>query len=995
MSGDPKASRLPRTCWGVDVFEPAVTPRLFGMPPGADFPGALAQGITARLRHAPPEAVARVTVYLNTARMLTRVRSAFQSMGPGFLPRLRLVTDLGPETLSDLPPAVPRLRRQLELAQLVQGLIAQQPGFASATAAFDLAESLADLMDEMHAEGVLPAALDRPGLADDHAAHWERSLAFLRIIGRWFGTDAPPEVEARQRLAVQRTISKWAAQPPRDPVIVAGSTGSRGATALFMQAVARLPQGAVILPGFDFEMPESAWNSLDSGGVPDEDHPQFRFARLLSSLDVRPHGVALWAQASPADAARNRVVSLALRPAPITDQWLSEGAKLGSLGPATSGLSLVEAASPREEALATAAALRRAADDGRRAALVSPDRVLVRRVTAALDRWGITPDDSAGSPLHMTPPGRFLRHVAGLFGRPVTIESLLTLLKHPITATGGDHRGQHLLNTRALELHLRRHGPPFPDSESLLRWAGEGNEREGWARWLGDWLSRLPDGTDQPLSAFVETLSGLVEDLAAGNPGSVEASELWRKQAGRAVRDRLDLIRSEAVHGGAFTTGGFADLLGAVLQRETLPEADATHPTIVIQGTREARELQADLVILAGLNEGVWPAPPAPDPWLSRQMRLQVGLLLPERQIGLAAHDFQQAIAAPEVILTRSTRDDEAQTVPSRWLDRLTNLLLGLDGEDGALARMRERGQIWLDLARQMDAAPTIAPAGRPAPRPPVNVRPAELPVTAIRTLIRDPYAIYARYILRLRPLDPLAPRPDARLRGQALHLIVERFIKERPEGESRAEAFERLLGLTTEVLADEIPWPSAQRLWRARIARFADHFVRREAARAAAGKPVIVEGTGSITLPESKFTLTARPDRIDQDEDGHLHVLDYKSGAPPSKKMQEIFDKQLLLEAAMAERGAFREIGPQPVTAVTYIHLGGEGKEKTTRRDDIDLPEVWERFTKLIQSYGERKSGYISRRAVFDAAREGDYDHLARFGEWRQGDPSQPEDVG
>ena len=118
-------------------------------------------------------------------------------------------------------------------------------------------------------------------------------------------------------------------------------------------------------------------------------------------------------------------------------------------------------------------------------------------------------------------------------------------------------------------------------------------------------------------------------------------------------------------------------------------DADGTDRTICIRGSREAREVQADLVILAGLNEGIWPQPAAPDPWLSRQMRLKLGLLLPERQIGLAAHDFQQALAARQVILTRATRDDEAQTVPSRWLDRLINLMTGLEGETGAVQAMQ------------------------------------------------------------------------------------------------------------------------------------------------------------------------------------------------------------------------------------------------------------------------------------------------------------------
>lgn len=965
------------------------------MPPGANFALALAQGLRARLADQPPETTARVTLYLNSGGMLKRVRAAFHDLGPGVLPRLRLVGAPGEGGLAGLPAAAPRLRRRLELARMVQELVAHQPDFAPGSAAFDLADSLADLIEEMQGEGIAPKALEAPGLAEDHAAHWERSLAFLRIVGRWFGDGAEADAALRQRLAVEALAAGWAKHPPADPLIVAGSTGSRGTTALLIQAVAQLPQGAVVLPGFDFDLPDFGWNSLDSGPVPDEDHPQYRFRRLMVSLGLTARDVRPWQGAAAPDPARNRLVSLALRPAPVTDQWLAEGAGLGDLGPACCGLSLIEAKSPRDEALAIAAILRKAADDGRSAALVTPDRILARRVTAALDRWDLRPDDSAGRPLHLTAPGRFLRHVAGLCARPATIEALLTLLKHPLAATGGGDRGQHLLNTRDLELHLRRHGPPFPDGSALRSWAGERADRKGWADWLEGCLAPMADAPDHPLASLTEMFLRRAGEFAAGPAGTVEASELWQRPAGRKALAVMTALEADAGHGGRYTGVAFADLVAALLQRETLPETDASHPAIAIHGIREAREVQADLVILGGLNDGIWPAAPKPDPWLSRQMRMNVGLLSPERQIGLAAHDFQQAIAAPEVILTRAMRDDEAETVPSRWLGRLTNLLRGLDGEDGALAAMRARGQVWCALAARLEEALALPPAPRPAPRPPVEARPKELPVTAINRLIRDPYAVYARYILRLKPLDPLSPQPDARLRGQVLHKIVERFVKERPGGEDHTAAVARLMATSAEVLADEIPWHSAQRLWLGRIGRLADRFARREAARAKGASPVLLEGPGGIGVAGLDFRLTARPDRIDQDGDGRLHIYDYKSGQPPTKKQQAAFDKQLLLEGAMAERGSFPGLGPQEVAAITYIHLGGDGKEVTTTGAEADFGAVWDSFVRLMARYMSREQGYIARRAVFEAAREGDYDQLARFGEWQMSSPSSPEDVG
>lgn len=980
------------------MFAPADQPRVFGLPPGADFPTALVAGLRSRMADSPPEAMARVTVLLNTSKMRDRVRAAFQQGGPCLLPRLRVITDLGAEPFPDFPAAVPALRRRLELTRLVAELVSRQKDFAPGTAIYDLADSLAGLLEEMSDEGVSFDALEQPGLADDHAAHWERSLTFLRIIAPFLDDASEPDTAARQRKAIELLKTRWQASQPADPIIVAGSTGSRGATALLMEAVARLPQGAVVLPGFDFDMPAHAWNSLYSAGKADEDHPQFRFIRLLNCLDLSPAAVSPWQVHAAPDPERNRLVSLALRPAPVTDQWLDEGAALLPLAPRASGMTLIEAPGARAEAISVALVLRSAVEKGQTAALIAADRTFARRVTVALDRWGITPDDSAGLPLPLSAPGRLLRHVAGLFGRQLTAEALLALLKHPLTATGAGERGNHLRFTRDLELSLRRHGPPFPAGEDIRRWAvrraAAEPDRIEWAAWLADWIDTCPEAKSAALPDYLDWLVIAVERLAAGPGGQASASELWQKTAGRLTLSVIEALRTEAAHGGTLSAAAFGDLLTSLLQKEPVRDAEPSHPQITIQGTREAREVQADLVVLSGLNEGIWPQPARPDPWLSRQMRLKIGLLAPERQIGLSAHDFQIAAAARAVVLTRAVRDDEAQTVPSRWLDRLTNLMEGLEGEKGALALMRERGRYWLDLATSHEEVAAKSSAPRPAPRPPVAARPRELPVTAITRLIRDPYAIYARYILKLRPLDPLRPEPDPLSRGKVLHAIVERFVRDRPHAETLAEARERLLSLSAEVLSTETPWPSAQRLWLARIARFADRFVADEAERFAQGEPVLIEEEGGMDLTGLGFRLTAKPDRIDQRQDGTLHIYDYKSGSPPTPKQLKDFEKQLPLEAAMAERGAFAKIAPQQVHGCSFIQLGGDGKTTRFGRDDLDPDREWQRLRNLVAHYFRPDQGYPARRALFKAEQVGDYDHLARYGEWEMSDTPVPEDL-
>lgn len=975
------------------MFDPGA-PRLFALPPGVDFPAALVAGLKRRLAGQPPEAMARVQLFLNTARMRRAVQEAFIAAGPGFLPRLHLVTGLDPLLAGeDFPAPVTPLRRRLELAQLVARLLAAQPGLAPRSATFDLADSLAALMEEMQGEGVPPSAIAALDVAD-HAALFQRTQEFLAIVTPLFADAAAPDPEGLRRRMVAALTERWQADPPAHPILIAGSTGSRGTTALLMQAVARLPQGAVVLPGFDAGLPAPVWEAMEDAATA-EDHPQYRHLRMARMLGITPEQIRPWQPLTPARPGMNRLISLSLRPAPVTDQWLAEGQSLPDLREATAHATLIEAPDPRAEALAVALILRQAVEAGRPVVLVTPDRMLSRRVTAALDRWRIRPDDSAGERLAMTAPGRLLRQLARMAGERLTAVRLLALLKHPLVASGGE-RGRHLLWTRDLELRLRRHGPVFPTGADLQLWAGR-RQDAGAAGW-GDWLARLLDplaraGT-APLADQVAGQRRLAEALAAGPSGS-GSGLLWQGTAGETALRLIEDLAAEAGHGGALSPRDYADLFDTLAMAAEVRETVQAHPLVRFIGTREARECRPGLVVLAGLNDGSWPRLADPDPWLNRAMRAAAGLTLPERQIGLSAHDYQQAVAAEEVVLTRAMRDAEAETLPSRWLNRLGNLMQGLPGRHGpqALEAMRARGRAWLDMAARLDAPDgREAPARRPAPRPPLEARPRELPVTAISRLIRDPYAIYARYILELQPLDPLLPQADAMARGTALHAILDRFIRERTGTDPLTER-RRLMAVADRVLAEEVPWPAARALWRARLERASAAFVAREAA--GEGTPAVIEERGTVALPGLGFRLTARPDRIDLLPDGRLHILDYKTGKPPTKKQQEAFDKQLLLEAALAERAGFAALGVREVARISYIGLDAAATIETTAIDPALTADAWARLCGLIGRYAARGQGYASRRAVERVDQVGDYDHLARFGEWEMTDPSFPEDVG
>ena len=974
---------------------------LFHEPMGVDFSTTFAAGLRARLNGQPPEAMARVTLLVNTTRMARRIEAALAASGATLLPRIGLVSDLAPLLPpGDAPVAgIAPLALRLRLTRLVARLLTSDPSLAPPSAAFDLASSLTLLLAEMQEEGMDADALTRIETGD-LSIHWQRTLQFLTIATDWLTEDGTLTPAGAQALSLDRLLQHWTERPPADPVIVAGSTASRAPTRRLIGAVLGLPQGAVVLPGLDTDMPDDAWASLtDPDGPGQQDHPQYRHAALLTSLTKTRAQTPRWGDAAPAAPHRNRLISLALRPAPATDAWRAEGPDLDGIAEACAGVTLLTAPSPGAEAAAIATGLRAALDQGRTAALITPDRTLSRQVAAQLDRWGIVPDDSAGRPLNQSAPGRLLLHSAEMRGQPVECEALTILLKHPLTHVGGD-RPAHLIRTRELEVKLLRGRPlAFPTRAALDHWLTDRKvpqAHDDWTLWLSDLLDAIPaQAALAPLATHVASHLSLIEMLAKGTGG--DTGTLWTDTAGHEARRVLDRLSKAAPERGdeLITARDYARILGALLSAEEVRDPFSPHPEVMIWGALEARVRTADLVILGGLNDDVWPGQPTPDPWLNRTMRRDAGLRLPDRSIGLSAHDFQQAAAGPEIWLSRATRTSEADTVPSRWLNRIEGLLTGIGPQgDAALNAMRARGDRWLSLAAQLDKpAKRIEPAPRPAPQLPPSVALDKLSVTAIETLIRDPYSIYARQILRLKAIPPLRQGPDARVRGQAVHDAMERFAQAVP-GPLPEDAPAQMRQALEEALALWTPWPGPRRLWLGKFNRIAADLIAAETTRRTLGRPTFVERGGALRFDDPPFTLTARADRID--DRGHtVAIYDYKTGPAPSKKQQTHFAKQLLLEALMVTEGAFPDIPQRQVEEIRYLSLGAKYAEAAPDDFGPDLIAATRtELLTLIRAYADGQP-FRARLAPDLLTYASDYDQLSRFGEWSDTDGATTIPVG
>jgi ATP-dependent helicase/nuclease subunit B len=503
-----------------------------------------------------------------------------------------------------------------------------------------------------------------------------------------------------------------------------------------------------------------------------------------------------------------------------------------------------------------------------------------------------------------------------------------------------------------------------------------------------------------PLSAAMEAKAPSLSDLARTHATAAEllaatdsesgASVLWRGPAGEAAGNLIAELIQDSDGIVLDDGGGYAELFRELAESRAVRPPYNRHRRLAILGPLEARLQDFDLVILGGLNEGTWPAEASSDPWLSRPMRESLGLEPPERRTGLAAHDFAMLAAMRSVLLTRSLKESGAPTNASRWILRIKQLAKGLQLD----SRLQARNDL-LVLARRLDESPREKRAKPPTPRPPVEVRPRQLRVTEIETWLRDPYAIYARRILKLKPLDPIDSEPGPAERGTAIHHALERFLRAHPT-KLPPDALERLLHIGDDAFAEAGASDAVLALWRPRFERAARWFLAYEEERRGRIERSVVEAAGKLEIPsQSKFTLTGRADRIDWFEDGSAAILDYKTGrVPTDKQVEQLLAPQLPLEAAMLMKGGFAELKTAAVRALVHVRLtGGEppGKESVFDGDATQKAmEALARLTALIARYDEPTQAYRSREMPFRVTDVGDYDHLARVREWSRGEDEE-----
>jgi ATP-dependent helicase/nuclease subunit B len=981
---------------------------VYNMPSGVPFLRSLVRGLVAYYGDALQDGL----ILVPTRRAARALEFAFvdeaaeRGVKAAMLPRLRPLADVNPdeppfepgELAGRVGPPIDPVQRRFEIAQLVARYHERASDLPLDPAtALHMADPLIAIMDDAALEEVsLTNSSEWKRICAEAAIHFQHAGRLYDIVETYW-PDRLRELgmmdpSVRRVALLDALADLWQDSPPDYPVIVAGSTGTLKATARLMSVVANMPNGMVVLPGLQEDLPDKIWHAIDAR------HPQASLKGLLDVMDIPRGSVPTWpwlVKDAPLSAVRKRrrVLAEALVPVDATGDWLgrisalteSEGRSV--FEDAMEGLSLIEARTDEEEAVAIALIMRETLETKNgTAALVTPDQLLAQRVQARLSRWNVDVSMSQGVPVEQTATGVFIASLLELAGDPTGPIELNLVLSHPLTALGQAAGEVGRVWAHLERRHFRGPRPAETFIKSLPALQTLYGAMEPLLALMGE---HTPDQWSEALMQVAENVAETGE--VAG------AQRVWRSDAGRQAAALLEGIARYGSTLPKTDIEGFTRLVSTALQGAVVRDADGTHPRLQILGPLEARLLDVKTIILGGLNEGTWPAGVNSGPFLSRGMRQQMNLSLPERRYGLAAHDFAELAANRTVYLTRSQKDEAGPTVASRWVWRLKTLLAGAVGQDGAKTLLGT-GQVYLDWARAMDVPARPIRIDRPNPTPPVDKRWARqgrrISITSVSTWIRDPYSLFGREVLRLKPLDPLDAPLDARHFGTAMHAAIEAYIKavDHPHdsGNQAALLLQFQRSLIEAGYEEEQVFKEGSRL-QALTADLIHWFqTRYEAGFSITGTEV----EAKADIAGLDFKLSGIIDLVEQSPTGYAFT-DFKTGTPSSAKVVAAgFDPQLPLAGWLAAQGGLDKHPAGTTDDLGYIRLKGSGGDFKHSQiaapfvrggssvDDL-IDDAIANLRALIERYDDPTTGYPSQPRAQYVNIYGDYDDLARRSEW------------
>lgn len=944
-----------------------------------------------------------IKIFLPTRRGVRTLQESFLQLSngkPRILPIMQSIGDVDLDevgfydpALVDIPPAISSLRRQMILAQMIERAFPDNYNYLQALA---VAKDLGGLIDQIHTEDISIDNLENVLTDKEFASYWQITVSFLKaILGElwpaYLHEIGMVDPGMQRRMRIKALSQHYKNNPPQTPVIMAGSTGSIPVVRDFIKILSGSENGHIILPGLDMVMDKAAWLEVGYG------HPQFLMKNVLSVCGVeRENVVEIDVDDNPA---RSFVMSEMMRPATTTHKWqeLYDDTCRVKIEQGVDGVVVCHGDNDHHEATTIALAMAEIAHDPNQlktATLITPNRLLAMRVQSILMQWGIDIDDSGGTSLPNTSLGQFcMNAVASFTHNQVDPIAFLSTLKNTFVG-GGELEGEFRTHIRKVEKDIFRGVRP----DGLpCDWAIKHADHAPFLNIVQNMFDPLLNiqNDDHDLKTWVVAHVQVMENIAATNTQN-GADRLWRGDAGEALSLFFQNLIAQNDVIPSMSLGDYIEFISMMLVGESIVAKYGKHPRLSILGQIESRMVMADRVILAGLNEGVWPPDSGFDVWMSRGMRSNFGLPSLEQKTTLAAHDFASGFCAPEVFVTRSCKTGGQPTQMSRWLQRLKTVLIAANIATDKWPEVR--GNHYGHWAREVRKSAHVNPFERPSPSPDVTRRPTQFSVTEIEKWMRDPYVIYAKKILRLKPMDKVDRALNVADRGTIIHAIVEKFTSAYPTLTLPHDALDRLISMGRDEFDMLAHNTEVHGLWWPRFKKMANWFVGYENDWRRDMTAMHSENKGAMVMDVNgtDFTLTAKADRIEHRLGNNIAVIDYKTGkAPESKAVNMGLSSQLPLEALIISKGGFDNVIGDQDTAyeLLYWNLGGtgtgdevtlaQGKRGQATQDIIDQAQdgVYALFTAFHNSH----MPYLGSPDPDHMIKEdyNDYAHLERIAEW------------
>lgn len=993
-------------------------PNVYSIEPRHDFLYELARVLNNELGDSL--AISDAVIILPTKRAARALADAYLKIRdgkPAILPRIRTIGDIDPFELNlfeldneySLPPAINGLARRFALSKLIAARNKNLNWANDAISTLAAADSLADLLEsaELTAEGDGPnwSALANLIENTELAAHWEISQEFLKIV-----TEVWPQILAeknlcdiglKKRRAIESLARNWEANPPNHPVIIAGSTGAIPANRDLMRIVSRLPMGAIVLPGLDKEI--EAWEEIGF----EDTHPQRTLFDTIKHIGIERANVKYWPQTNTNGiddlSIRRMILNEALAPAEATASWLENINKIKSktdnaIEKALNGVAIIEAKTEELEAEAIALEMRKTLETkGETCALVTPNQDIARRVAVKMQKWDIRLNISSGTNLNETLLGGFIAAVSDWLidtGDPIR---LLAMLNHPLFSLG-DENWQTAHKVADLELYML-HGARKDDDIFAMNLRAQNlynAAKENYKFQFERPISLLNKICETLETIIFETktindcaiiLIGICEEFAKTKDGE---NNLWRGETGiNASNFFAELIENGHEFNIKNNIDGFKTI--GFLLSEVKIRPNGTHPRLAILGPLEARLLRFDKLILAGLDEKVWPKPPNPDPFLSRPMRKKLGLIAHDLRLGLSAHDFAQMAAAPNIIITRAQRRGGSPTIPSRWLWRLKTLC----GDSMNEILETKQANDCLILAQSLVPEKNFnSQSAIPKPNPPIEKRPLEFSVTQFETWIRDPYKIYVNKVLSLVPLENIGTKISGKERGTAIHgglEMIESWYEKWPENPKQElnQAFSahfEAAGFKGQKLKEQLRSinPTTEFIANYEKSRIKNYSLKAE------------KWLDTIYVHKNiNLKIKAKIDRIDISQNG-IEIWDYKTGQSPSdKQINAMISPQIPITCIILNNTNLDFTNNKSITGFGHIKVGNKKPEAIAwgiKKPELSLTELIDKtysaINTLIEDYYDETNPkqYISKPyplLLKNFKYEQKEDFLARRIEW------------